>query len=88
MGPFDPEEMLFIFTRCMEDNLEDGANRLPMLAKWKEWINEPVDSPATQCFGKCVLVRTGLYDPVAQKFDVSWWLISGWNWIISSLQLL
>nr|AAA29347.1 D7 protein [Aedes aegypti] len=71
MGPFDPEEMLFIFTRCMEDNLEDGANRLPMLAKWKEWINEPVDSPATQCFGKCVLVRTGLYDPVAQKFDAS-----------------
>lgn len=68
-GPFDPEEMVFTFTRCMEDNLQDGPTRLPTLAKWKNWINEPADESSTHCFSKCVLERTGLYDPVAGKFD-------------------
>lgn len=69
MGPFDPEEMLFIFTRCMEDNLIDGPTRLSMLVKWKEWTGEPANNIATHCFGKCILESTGMYDPTAEKFD-------------------
>lgn len=69
-APFDPEEMLFIFTRCMEDNLKDDASRLPTLAQWKEWEEEPAGDKATHCFAKCILDKTGLYNPSTGKFDV------------------
>lgn len=68
-GPYDPEEMLFIFTRCMEDNLDSGPTRMSMLGNWKEWTGEPADNIATHCYSKCVLERTGMYDPIAGKFD-------------------
>ncbi|XP_065077738.1 long form salivary protein D7L1-like [Ochlerotatus camptorhynchus] len=68
-APFDPEEMLFIFTRCMEDNLKDDASRLPTLAQWKEWEEEPAGDKATHCFAKCILDKTGLYNPSTGKFD-------------------
>nr|AAV90666.1 long form D7 salivary protein D7l2 [Aedes albopictus] len=70
-GPFDPEEMHFIFTRCMEDNLKDGPDRVKTLLKWKEWVTEPKDDPATHCFAKCVLEMSGLYDAASGKFDAS-----------------
>lgn len=70
-APFDPEEMLFIYSRCMEDNLKDDASRVPTLLKWKDWELEPADDPATHCYVKCVLDKMGMYNPSATKFNVS-----------------
>lgn len=68
-APFDPEEMLFIYSRCMEDNLKDDASRVPTFLKWKDWEIEPTGDPVTHCYVKCVLDKTGLYNPSAKKFD-------------------
>uniref|UniRef100_T1E269 Putative long d7 salivary protein n=1 Tax=Psorophora albipes TaxID=869069 RepID=T1E269_9DIPT len=67
--PLDPEKALFIYTRCMEDHLPNDSSRKGTLAGWRLWDLIPTDKEATKCYARCVLTKTGLYDPGSKKFN-------------------
>lgn len=60
---FSPEETLFTYTRCMEDNHKGDYS---LLAKWMVW-QLPAD-PKSACYAKCVLVGLDLFDENTKTF--------------------
>uniref|UniRef100_A0A8D8GBL6 37 kDa salivary gland allergen Aed a 2 n=1 Tax=Culex pipiens TaxID=7175 RepID=A0A8D8GBL6_CULPI len=61
--PFSPEETLFTYTRCMEDNAKGD---LALAKKWMGWKLEQDQKSA--CYAKCVLVGLELFDESSKTF--------------------
>ncbi|XP_058062004.1 37 kDa salivary gland allergen Aed a 2-like [Anopheles bellator] len=66
--PLEPEETLFVYTRCQEDHLPAGAKRTQYHSQWRQWKLLP-DDPVTHCYLKCALVGLGLWDERAKRFQ-------------------
>lgn len=60
---FSPEETLFTYTRCMEENFQQDY---ALVQKWKVW-ELPVNDK-TACYAKCVLIELGLFDDGSNSF--------------------
>lgn len=60
---YSPEETLFTYTRCMEDN---HGGDYELSAKWMAW--ELPQDPKSLCYAKCVLVGLGLFDESSKTF--------------------
>lgn len=66
----DPEQVLFIATRCMEDWSPNAKDPKKALENWMNWKLQPSDDPATHCYTKCVLEKIGFYDVGERRFKV------------------
>ncbi|XP_058120994.1 37 kDa salivary gland allergen Aed a 2-like [Anopheles coustani] len=63
----NPEQALFIYTRCQEDNLPSGPSRAEYITNWHQFKLEPNDA-ITQCYTKCALEGLGVYDGKDKEF--------------------
>uniref|UniRef100_A0A1Q3EUV7 Putative long form d7 salivary protein n=1 Tax=Culex tarsalis TaxID=7177 RepID=A0A1Q3EUV7_CULTA len=61
--PFNPEETLFTYTRCMEDNAKGD---MELAKKWMNWKLK--QDPKSACYAKCVLVGLELFDESSKTF--------------------
>lgn len=62
--PLNPEETLFVYSRCIEDNFNGELERVPV---WADWKLEPEDE-STACYVKCALTGLGLFDEESVTF--------------------
>lgn len=60
---YSPEETLFTYTRCMEDN---HGGDYGLAKKWMNW--ELQQDAKSACYAKCVLVGLGLFDEKSKTF--------------------
>ncbi|XP_065077893.1 long form salivary protein D7L1-like [Ochlerotatus camptorhynchus] len=64
----DPEQVLFIASRCMEDWSPKAKDPKKALENWMNWKLQPSDDQATHCYTKCMLEKIGFYDFGEKKF--------------------
>ncbi|XP_062552429.1 37 kDa salivary gland allergen Aed a 2-like [Armigeres subalbatus] len=64
----DPEQILFIVSRCMEEWSRLASEPQTALKNWMNWKLEPANDPATQCYTTCVLENIGFYEPAEKRF--------------------